>query len=171
MSVRFEARHTDGFSRLGRLTTGHGTVRTPAFLPVVNPNLDLIPPAEMKRDFGVEILITNSYIVRSTRGLRERALEEGLHKAIGFDGPVMTDSGTFQSYVYGDVAVAPDEIVAFQRDIGTDIGTILDVFSTPDRSPEEARADLETTAERARAAPAVAASRCLFTTPRKTHSL
>ena len=41
----------------------------------------------------------------------------------------MTDSGTFQSYVYGDVEVGVEEIVEFQRSIGVDIATMLDVFS------------------------------------------
>ena len=44
----------------------------------------------------------------------------------------MTDSGTFQSYVYGDVEVGVEEIVQFQKDIGVDIATMLDVFTTPD---------------------------------------
>ena len=49
----------------------------------------------------------------------------------------MTDSGTFQSYVYGDVEVGVEEIVEFQRSIGVDIATMLDVFSRPDMSEEE----------------------------------
>src|SRR5206468_12672908 len=98
---------------------------------------------------------TNSYIIRKSQALRERALAEGVHRLIDWDGPVMTDSGTFQMYVYGKVSVQPDEIVAFQRDIGVDVGTILDIFSTPDRTAEEARADMDVTLERALSATAI----------------
>ena len=45
---------------------------------------------------------------------------------------IMTDSGTFQSYVYGDVEVGVEEIVQFQKDIGVDVATMLDVFTRPD---------------------------------------
>jgi 7-cyano-7-deazaguanine tRNA-ribosyltransferase len=58
-------------------------------------------------------------------------------------------------YVYGKVTVEPDEIVAFQRDIGVDVGTILDIFSTPDRTLDEARADMTETLARARTAAAI----------------
>ncbi len=51
----------------------------------------------------------------------------------------MTDSGTFQSYVYGDIDVDPLEIVEFQRNIGSDIGTILDIFGTPDQTYNRSR--------------------------------
>ena len=56
----------------------------------------------------------------------------------------MTDSGTFQSYVYGDVEVGVEEIVEFQRSIGVDIATMLDVFSRPDMSEEEVRQAVQT---------------------------
>jgi 7-cyano-7-deazaguanine tRNA-ribosyltransferase len=76
----------------------------------------------------------------------------------------MTDSGTFQMYVYGKVSVAPEEIMAFQRDIGVDVGTILDIFSTPDRTHEEARADMEETLSRAEAATAIKGGMALAAT-------
>ncbi len=63
--------------------------------------------------------------------LRERALADGFHALVGWDGPLMTDSGTFQSHVYGDIEIEPQAIVEFQRDIGSDIGTVLDVFTEP----------------------------------------
>ena len=54
-----------------------------------------------------------------------------------FPGAIVTDSGTFQSYVYGDVEVSPEEIVSFQREIGVDVGTMLDVFGRPDMSRDQ----------------------------------
>ncbi|MEW5747641.1 MAG: tRNA guanosine(15) transglycosylase TgtA [Candidatus Thermoplasmatota archaeon] len=145
----FELKERDGLARICELTTGHGKVTTPALLPVVNPNQLTITPREMRERFKVEILITNSYIIRSDQALRERAQGGGLHGLLDFDGPVMTDSGTFQSYVYGKVGVGHREIVEFQRDIGSDIGTILDVFSEPEWTEEQTRAATEETLRRA----------------------
>lgn len=139
----FELRDRDGLGRLGRLTTPHGTIDTPTLLPVVNPNQLLISPEEMRARFGAQGVITNAYILRRT--LRERALSEGVHRVLDFDGPIMTDSGAFQQHVYGDVEVSNDEIVAFQRDIGADIGTVLDRFSEPDDPVRKAEADVEET--------------------------
>lgn len=150
--MSFEIKHHAAAGRLGRLETPHGAVTTPTLLPVVNPNLPLVPPADMRRLFGAEMVITNSYILRKSDALREKALTQGVHKTIGWDGPVMTDSGTFQSYIYGSVDVKPEEILEFQKRIGVDVGTILDVFTTPDRTRAEAEQDLEETLRRAEAA-------------------
>ncbi len=145
----FELKERDGLARICELSTRHGKVTTPALLPVVNPNQLTITPREMRERFKVEMLITNSYIIKTDEKLRERAAGGGLHRLLDFDGPVMTDSGTFQSYVYGKVAVGHREIVEFQRDIGSDIGTILDVFSEPDWTEELTRAATEETLHRA----------------------
>jgi len=123
-------------------------VETPTLMPVINPNLVVISPREMKERFGVEAIITNSYIIWKNKELKERALEIGLHKMLDFDGLIMTDSGTFQSYVYGDVEIKNEEIVKFQREIGSDIGTILDVFTEPDFSEEKVKEAIEETAKR-----------------------
>lgn len=147
----FEIKERDGLARIGSLETKHGKVETPALLPVINPNRMLIDPREMKEFFKIEILITNSYIIYKDEELREIALSHGVHKLLNFDGVIMTDSGTFQSYVYGDIDVDPIEIVDFQRKIGSDIGTILDVFTTPEDNYNEARKKVNETIRRARA--------------------
>lgn len=134
--------------RLGRFTTPHGPVTTPTMMPVVNPNIDLIPAQEMRQRFGTEMVITNSYVIHKHEHLRERALADGVHKLIDWDGALMTDSGTFQMYVYGDVEVGPDEIVAFQADMGVDVATCLDLFVTPDMTREQAESAVATTLER-----------------------
>lgn len=148
----FEIKDRAAGGRIGILHTSHGKVTTPTLLPVVNPNLDLIPPKEMRQLFGTEIIITNSYILRQSATLKERVLREGVHRVLDWDGPIMTDSGTFQSYMYGTVAVQPAEIVEFQAKIGVDIGTILDVFTTPDKTHDEAKSELAETLSRAEAA-------------------
>ncbi len=146
-----ELRERDGLSRICRLRTRSNTIDTPALLPVINPNLLLIEPGEMVEEFGIQALITNSYIIRKNDDLRERALGQGLHEMLGFDGTIMTDSGTFQSHIYGEVPLDPMEIVEFQKNIGSDIGTILDIFTEPEDGHTKAGKDLEVTLERARA--------------------
>ncbi len=145
----FEVITRDGAARIGRLHTAHGLMNTPALLPVVNPNLRTIEPREMWERYGVDALITNSYVIWKHDDLREKALDEGIHSMLDFPGVIVTDSGTFQSYVYGDVEVGVSEIVEFQRDIGVDIGTMLDVFGRPDMSREELESCVEETARRA----------------------
>jgi 7-cyano-7-deazaguanine tRNA-ribosyltransferase len=146
----FEIKDRDAAGRLCKFTTPHGTVTTPNLLPVINPNKMIISPKEMKKRFGTEILITNSYIIYKNETLRQHALEHGVHKLIDFSGSVMTDSGTFQNYIYGDVKLDPLEIVRFQHDIGSDIGTILDIFGTPGQTKKEAAEGVQETIVRAK---------------------
>ena len=146
----FEIMKRDGLARIGRFHTNHGAFNTPALLPVVNPNIRTINPREMWEVFGIEALITNSYVIWKNDDLKSSALKEGIHSMIDFPGAIVTDSGTFQSYVYGDVEVNPREIVAFQRDIGVDVGTMLDVFGRPDMTREELEAAVEETSERSK---------------------
>ncbi|MGB1585416.1 MAG: tRNA guanosine(15) transglycosylase TgtA [Thermoplasmatota archaeon] len=138
--------------RIGRFTTPHGAVTTPTMMPVVNPNIDLVPPKEMAQRFGAEMIITNSYVIHKHDHLRKHALENGVHDLVDWDGALMTDSGTFQMYVYGDVEVGPEEIVQFQADMGVDVATCLDLFVTPDMTREEAEQAVATTLERTAAA-------------------
>ncbi len=144
-----ETIHRDGLARICKFYTPHGVIETPSVMPVINPNLIVIPGKEM-RVMGAEAVITNSYIIRRSDNLRKRALSEGVHSLIGFDGPVMTDSGTFQSYMYGDIEFDNQEIVEFQKKIGSDICTILDIFTTPEDSYEKTKAAVEETYRRAR---------------------
>ena len=134
---------------MGRLHTQHGVLETPALLPVVNPNIRTIEPRVMWDKYGIQALITNSYIMWKHDDLRKVAQSDGVHKLLDFPGVIMTDSGTFQSYVYGDVEVGVDEIVAFQRSIGVDIATMLDVFSRPDMTATEVEHAVRETEARA----------------------
>lgn len=148
---KFEVVSRDGCARLGKLHTAHGILETPALLPVINPNIRTIEPREMWDRYGIQGLITNSYIIWKHDDLKQHALENGVHDLINFPGVIMTDSGTFQSYVYGDVEVGVEEIVEFQRSIGVDIATMLDVFSRPDMSEDEVQQAVQTTIERCEA--------------------
>ncbi len=147
MTDVFEIVNKDLLGRTGRLYTPHGIVDTPTVMPVINPNLRLIEPKDLKR-YGAQMLITNSYIIYRSDRFREDALKRGLHAMLDFDGPIMTDSGSFQLSVYGSVEVTNGEIITFERDIGTDIGVPLDIPTPPDVPIERARAELETTLSR-----------------------
>jgi 7-cyano-7-deazaguanine tRNA-ribosyltransferase len=148
----FEIRAKDGLARLGRFSTNHGTVRTPLLMPVVHPGKSVVRPKELIHDFGYEMVITNSYIISSNDKFREKALNDGVHGLLDLDRPIMTDSGTFQMYFHDlpKEEIDPLEIVDFQKKIGSDIGTILDVFSKPDVGRTQVEHDVELSLERAR---------------------
>jgi 7-cyano-7-deazaguanine tRNA-ribosyltransferase len=167
MRDHFELRHVDAAGRIGELTVPRAgvTVETPALMPVVNPNIETVAPARLEREFGAQVLITNSYIIRSTDDLRERALDEGLHAMLDFSGAVVTDSGSFQLAEYGDVDVTTREILAFQRDVGSDVATPVDIPTPPDASREQAERDLATTAEALADAEAVETGEMLVNAP------
>ena len=148
--MNFEIKARDAAGRICKLETSHGSITTPTLMPVINPNKILLSPKEMRKLFGTEIIITNSYIIHKDRSLRTRALSDGVHNLLDYKGPIMTDSGTFQSYIYGKVSVDPIEIIQFQRDIGSDIGTILDIFSTPDHTETQAKKAVNETIHRAK---------------------
>ncbi|MGC9515493.1 tRNA guanosine(15) transglycosylase TgtA [Methanocrinis sp.] len=143
----FEILNKDLAGRIGRLRTPHGVVETPALMPVVNPHLRLIEPADLKR-MGAEILITNSYIINQDPELKELAARLGVHQLLGFEGPIMTDSGAFQLSVYGEIEVLPSEILEFQRAIGSDICVPLDIPTPPDVSRARAELELSETEQR-----------------------
>ncbi len=148
----FEITKRDGLARIGKLETAHGILDTPALLPVINPRLITISPKELHEVFDFKGLITNSYIIRNDPVLRERALEGKLHDLLDFPGVIMTDSGTFQSHMYGEVDLKNSDIINFQKDIGTDIGTVLDIFTEPEWSKEQTAAAVDVTLERTREA-------------------
>lgn len=150
----FELLERDGFGRLGRLATPHGPIHTPALLPVVHPDPARQPvsPNDMRSRFGLSAVITSAYIAWRTPALASVAEERGIHGLIDFDGPVMTDSGAFQQHAYGHVEVTADQILGFQRRVGSDIATVLDIFVEPGASLPEATEGVRITTERARIA-------------------
>jgi len=154
MREHFELRGYDAAGRLGELTVPRAdvTVETPALLPVINPHHETIAPARLEADFGAEMLITNSYVMYGSEEVREPALADGLHDLLDFSGAIMTDSGSFQLAEYGEIDVTSREILEFQHEIGTDIGTPVDIPTPPDISRERAVEELATTQERLEAA-------------------
>jgi 7-cyano-7-deazaguanine tRNA-ribosyltransferase len=144
----FEIIRRDGLARIGKFVTKAGVLETPALLPVVNPKISTVTPRELYEEFGFKALITNSYIIKNTDDLRKKAQSDGLHALLDFPGIVMTDSGTFQSHMYGEVEVTNEEMIDFQKSIGSDIGTVLDIFTEPFWTKDETAASIIVTLER-----------------------
>jgi 7-cyano-7-deazaguanine tRNA-ribosyltransferase len=145
--MNFEIIEKDAMGRIGKLKTPTGVVETPSLMPVINPNLRFISVEEMRK-IGAEIVITNSYIIYRNPDLREYAMERGVHELIESKLPVMTDSGSYQLLVYGDVEVNNRSIVEFQNKIKSDIVVPLDIPSPPDCGRDRAEKDLEITIRR-----------------------
>ncbi|MFC6837720.1 tRNA guanosine(15) transglycosylase TgtA [Halomarina ordinaria] len=163
----FELRAFDAGGRIGDLRVPRAgvTVETPALLPVINPHIRTIAPAALEAEFGAEILITNGYILQKSEDLRESALSRGLHDLYDFSGAIMTDSGSFQLAEYGDIDTTTEEILRFQYDVGSDIGTPVDIPTPPDVSRERAAAELATTRERLEVAEGVDVGEMLVNAP------
>jgi len=163
----FELRDTDVAGRIGELEVPRAgvTVETPALLPVVNPHLQGIEPARLGEAFGAQIIITNAYVLHGSEDLREDVVARGLHDLLGFDGAIMTDSGSFQLAEYGDISVTTEEILRFQHEIGSDIGTPVDIPTPPDVDRERAESELVTTQERIELAASLDLGEMLLTAP------
>ncbi len=144
----FEIKAKDNMGRVGVLKTKHGDVKTPALMPVIHPRKQTIDVGR----YGADIVITNAYLIYKDEKLKQEAIDKGLHKLINFDGPVMTDSGSFQLSVYGDVEITNKEVIEFQELIKSDIGTSLDIPTAPFVDREKAEGDLKITIERAKEA-------------------
>ncbi len=144
----FEIKYKDAMARIGKFTTPHGIVTTPNLMPVVHPGKQTLDVSK----FGAEIVITNSYIIYKDEELKKKALEDGVHSLINFDKTIETDSGSFQLSVYGDIDISNKDVIKFQEDINTDIGTSLDIPTAPYVKRDEAESDVEVTIERAKEA-------------------
>jgi queuine tRNA-ribosyltransferase len=157
--VGFALTASDGAARAGVLSTAHGELRTPAFMPVgTKATVKSVDPREL-RDLGAEILLGNTYHLHFRPGTQTIAELGGLHAFMGWDGPILTDSGgfqvfslrhtilrldddgvTFRSVYDGDPARLTPELAArAQAELGSDIAMCLDVCPPADAS----RAELE----------------------------
>jgi queuine tRNA-ribosyltransferase len=101
--VRFSFRPTSvGRARLGRLDTPHGVIDTPQFMPVgTQATVKALTPGDLRRA-GAQVILGNTYHL-SLRPTAERiARLGGLHAFMGWDGPILTDSGGFQVFSLAD---------------------------------------------------------------------
>jgi queuine tRNA-ribosyltransferase len=118
--VKFEVRATDGYARRGELTVRRGTVQTPAFMPVGTcGTVKAMSPVELK-DVGAEIVLGNTFHLWLRPGLAVIEKHHGLHRFMGWDRPILTDSGGFQVFSLGALRRISEEGVAFQSPINGD---------------------------------------------------
>lgn len=154
----FELLGQSGDARLGRLTTPHGVVRTPAFMPVGTAGAMKGIHWREIRDSGADIVLGNTYHLMLRPGAERIAALGGLQVFTNWNGPMLTDSGgfqvmslaqlrkvtehavTFRSHIDGaSVELSPERAIAVQQLLGSDIAMQLDECV---RLPAE-RADIE----------------------------
>jgi len=109
VSDAFEVTAREGAARAGILRTAHGEVRTPAFLPVgTKGTVKAVDPDEL-RALGAEIVLANTYHLHFRPGEELIAQLGGLHAFMGWDGPILTDSGGFQVFSLRDTLLETDD--------------------------------------------------------------
>src|SRR3970040_957623 len=127
--MQFSVSATDGAARAGRITLAHGTVDTPAFMPVgTYGTVKAMSPAELK-EIGAQIVLGNTFHLWLRPGLEVIAAHGGLHRFMGWNGPILTDSGGFQVFSLGSLRRISEEGVRFASPINGDR-----LFLTPEES-------------------------------------
>ncbi len=118
--MRFAVTHTDGAARRGRLELRHGAVETPVFMPVgTYGTVKAMSPAELA-EIGAEIVLGNTFHLWLRPGLEVIAAHRGLHRFMGWDRPLLTDSGGFQVFSLGTLRKITEEGVRFASPINGD---------------------------------------------------
>src|SRR5271157_4146426 len=115
----FKLIHKDKSSnaRLGALTTAHGQINTPVFMPVgTQGTVKAISTQELK-DVGSEIILGNAYHLYLRPGLEIIEKAGGLHKFMGWDRPILTDSGGYQIFSLATLRKLSDEGAEFSSHI------------------------------------------------------
>jgi queuine tRNA-ribosyltransferase len=162
----FALRATSGGARRGTLTTAHGDVETPCFMPVGTlADVKLLEPQDL-RELGARIVLANAYHLWLRPGRETLAAAGGIHRFMAWDGPVLTDSGgyqvfslesrreidadgvTFRSHLDGSAhRFTPESVVEFQEALGVDVAMAFDqCVKLPSPRDELLRAVERTTA-------------------------
>ena len=141
--MHFQLQHTDNYSnaRTGLITTAHGTIETPVFMPVGTQGaVKAVHISELKNDIQAEIILGNTYHLYLRPGIEILEQAGGLHRFNGWDKPILTDSGGYQvfsltanrkikeegvefrSHIDGSKHLfTPENVIDIQRSIGADI--------------------------------------------------
>ena len=159
---RFRVTHTDAGARRGRMTTAHGVVETPAFMPVGTQGAVKGVTHRDLESAGAEILLSNTYHLYLRPGDDLIARRGGLHRFIGWDKPILTDSGGYQvfslaamrrieeqgaefrSHIDGSLhLLTPERAVDVQAQLGSDIAMVLDecIGTIPGSDPTASGSD------------------------------
>jgi queuine tRNA-ribosyltransferase len=155
--VSFTVTATDDAARAGVLRTAHGDVSTPAFMPVgTKATVKTLDPDEV-RALGASILLGNTYHLHFRPGDELIAELGGLHRFMGWDGPILTDSGGYQVFSLRDTiqavgdegvtfrsvydgasaAFTPEAVARIQANLGSDVAMCLDVCPPADSARRE----------------------------------
>ena len=127
--MKFAVKKTDGKARRGTLELAHGRVETPAFMPVGTYGaVKAMSPVEL-RGLGAQIVLGNTFHLWLRPGLEVIGAHGGLHRFMGWDGPILTDSGGFQVFSLGELRKISEEGVQFASPINGDR-----LFLTPEIS-------------------------------------
>ncbi|MES9877995.1 MAG: tRNA guanosine(34) transglycosylase Tgt [Candidatus Sedimenticola sp. PURPLELP] len=172
--MKFECFNNDGFARRGRLTFDRGTIETPAFMPVgTYGTVKAMTPEELE-GLGAEIILGNTFHLMLRPGTEIIRQHGDLHDFTHWQRPILTDSGGFQVFSLGKmrkiteegvhfrspvdgsrIFMGPEESMAVQRELGSDIVMIFDECTPYPATEEEARISMELSlrwAERSRQA-------------------
>ncbi|MDH4284492.1 MAG: tRNA guanosine(34) transglycosylase Tgt [Gallionellaceae bacterium] len=143
--MNFTLRTTDGLARRGTLQLTHGSVETPVFMPVgTYGTVKAMSPLELKQ-IGAQIVLGNTFHLWLRPGLEVIAAHGGLHRFMGWEGPILTDSGGFQVFSLGELRkitgggvefrspvngdkcfLSPEESMRIQKVLNSDIVMIFD---------------------------------------------
>jgi len=127
--MQFAVSATSGQARRGRLTLAHGVVETPVFMPVgTYGTVKAMAPNELT-EIGAQIVLGNTFHLWLRPGLEPIAAHGGLHRFMGWDKPILTDSGGFQVFSLGPLRKVQEEGVAFASPVNGD-----KLFLTPEVS-------------------------------------
>ncbi len=160
--MQFELMGAEGAARRGRLTFARGTVETPAFMPVgTYGTVKAMTPEEL-RGIGAEIILGNTFHLMLRPGTEIIEKHGDLHDFMHWDGPILTDSGGFQVFSLGNmrkiseegvtfanpvngskVFMGPEESMAVQRALGSDIVMIFDECTPYPATEQQARDSME----------------------------
>jgi queuine tRNA-ribosyltransferase len=118
--MKFTLHKTDGLARRGILSLAHGAVETPAFMPVgTYGTVKAMSPVELK-EIGAQIVLGNTFHLWLRPGLDVIEAHGGLHRFMGWDGPILTDSGGFQVFSLGALRKISEDGVKFQSPVNGD---------------------------------------------------
>jgi queuine tRNA-ribosyltransferase len=127
--MKFTLHKADGLARRGTLQLAHGAVETPVFMPVgTYGTVKAMSPLELK-EIGAQIVLGNTFHLWLRPGLEVIAAHGGLHRFMGWDGPILTDSGGFQVFSLGEFRKITEQGVKFQSPVNGD-----KMFLTPEES-------------------------------------
>lgn len=151
-------------ARLGEIHTPHGVIETPVFMPVgTKATVKTMTPEELKK-IGAQVILGNTYHLYLRPGQDIMKKAGGLHKFMNWDGPILTDSGGFQVFSFGDRKkiseegvefkshidgskhfISPEKSIEIQNDLGSDIMMCFDECTPYPVSYEYAKNSMERT--------------------------